>query len=163
MKINAQPLTVRDSVRSMVEDLTPTEAAYVLNALPTPALVRRAIRGPDDVAAVCADLKGRKREHFVVLLLNARHEVTGRSVVSVGSLNASIVHPREVFLPAVVASCAAVVMVHNHPSGDPEPSEEDISITSRLVKAGELLGITVLDHCIVAIRGTVSLRARNLL
>jgi DNA repair protein RadC len=78
-------------------------------------------------------------------------------------LNASIVHPREVFKPAVIGSSAAVVLVHNHPSGDPEPSEEDLSITKRLVQAGELLGITVLDHVIVAGRGVVSLRARQML
>jgi DNA repair protein RadC len=83
--------------------------------------------------------------------------------VSVGSLNASIVHPREVFKAAVMASAAAVVLVHNHPSGDPEPSEEDLAITKRLVEAGELLGISVLDHIVVAARGLTSLRARQLL
>lgn len=124
----------------------------------------RAIRGPEDVFK----LLGRRlikeaREHFIVILLNARHEVEVVETVSVGSLNASIVHPREVFKPAVIQSAASVVLVHNHPSGDPEPSEEDISITKRLVEAGELLGIGVLDHVIIASRGTVSFRARQLL
>jgi len=86
-----------------------------------------------------------------------------RETVSIGSLNASIVHPREVFLPAILHSAASVVLVHNHPSGDPEPSEEDLSITRRLVQVGELVGIAVLDHVIVAARGSVSLRARQLL
>ena len=104
-----------------------------------------------------------QREHFLVLLLNARHEVLGKETVSVGSLNASIVHPREVFKPAVLASAASIVLVHNHPSGDPEPSEEDITISKRLVQAGELIGIGVLDHVIVASRGVVSLRSRQLL
>jgi DNA repair protein RadC len=122
------------------------------------------IRGPDDVARLVGHkLRKETREHFLVLLLNARHEVMGQETVSVGSLNASIVHPREVFRPAVLASAAATVLVHNHPSGDPEPSEEDRSITKRLVEAGELLGISVLDHVIVASRGVVSLRARQLL
>ena len=122
------------------------------------------IRGPDDVVKLVGPkLRKESREHFLVLLLNARHEVIGRETVSVGSLNASIVHPREVFRPAVVASAAATVLVHNHPSGDPEPSEEDLTITKRLVQAGELLGISVLDHVIVASRGVVSLRARQLL
>ena len=121
------------------------------------------IRGPDDVVKfVGTRLRREPREHFLVLLLNARHEVMGRETVSVGSLNASIVHPREVFRPAVLASAAATVLVHNHPSGDPEPSEEDLAITKRLVEAGELLGISVLDHVIVASRGVVSLRARQL-
>lgn len=121
------------------------------------------IRGPDDVLAQVRDLPRAKREHFVVLLLNARHEIQCRETVSIGSLNASIVHPREVFLPAILHSAASVVLVHNHPSGDPEPSEEDLSITRRLVEVGELVGIAVLDHVIVAARGVVSLRARALL
>ncbi len=121
-----------------------------------------AIRGPEDVVAVCKGLRRAQREVFAVLLLNARHELMRRVTVSVGSLNASIVHPREVFLPAILASAASIILVHNHPSSDPEPSEEDLSITKRLVQVGELLGISVVDHVIVAKRGTVSLRARGL-
>jgi DNA repair protein RadC len=121
------------------------------------------IRGPDDVERACRGLRQAQREVFAVLLLNARHEMMRRVMVSVGSLNASIVHPREVFKPAVLASAASVVLVHCHPSGDPEPSEEDLSITRRLVQVGELLGIGVLDHVIVAKRGVVSLRSRGLL
>lgn len=98
-----------------------------------------------------------------MLLLNARHEIQGREVISIGSLNASIVHPREVFLPAVKASAASIVLVHNHPSGDAEPSEEDLTITRRLVDCGELLGIGVLDHVIIAARGVVSFKTRQLL
>jgi len=124
----------------------------------------RAIRGPDDVVAVLGRrLHKEQREHFVVLLLNARHEVTAMETISIGSLNASVVHPREVFKPAILASAASIVLVHNHPSGDPEPSDEDLSITKRLVEAGELLGIGVLDHVLIASRGVVSFRARQLL
>ena len=122
-----------------------------------------AIRGPEDVQPHVRDLFRARKEHFVVLLLNARHEMQARETVSIGSLNASIVHPREVFLPAIIHSAASIVLVHNHPSGDPEPSEEDLSITRRLVQVGELVGIGVLDHVIVAARGLVSLRARQLL
>ena len=121
------------------------------------------IRGPEDVARLLPRMKHFEREHFVVALLNARHEVISVETISVGSLNASIVHPREVFKPAVLESAASVVLVHNHPSGDPEPSEEDLSITKRLVEVGELLGIGVLDHIIVASRGMVSFRSRQLL
>ncbi len=121
------------------------------------------IRGPEDVLAQVRDLPRARREHFVVLLLNARHEIQCREVVSIGSLNASIVHPREVFLPAIQQSAASIVLVHNHPSGDPEPSEEDLSITRRLVQVGELVGIEVLDHVIVAARGLVSLKSRRLM
>ncbi|MFN8587882.1 MAG: DNA repair protein RadC [Candidatus Eisenbacteria bacterium] len=122
-----------------------------------------AIRGPDDVLPHVRDLVGARREHFVVLLLNARHEMQRRETVSIGSLNASIVHPREVFLPAIVESAASVVLVHNHPSGDPEPSEEDLAITRRLVEVGDLVGIGVLDHVVVGSRGVVSFRARQLI
>jgi len=122
------------------------------------------IRGPDDVVALVGKkLKKEPREHFLVILLNARHEATAVETISIGSLNASIVHPREVFKPALLTSAASVVLVHNHPSGDSEPSEEDLSITRRLVEAGELLGIGVLDHVIVASRGVVSFRSRQLL
>lgn len=125
----------------------------------------KAIRGPEDVASLPSirRLKAAKQEHFVVLLLNARHEVEAVETISIGSLNASIVHPREIFKPAILASAASIVCCHNHPSGDPEPSEEDLSITRRLVEAGELIGIGVLDHVIVAKRGVVSFRSRQLL
>lgn len=122
------------------------------------------VRGPDDVVTLVGKrLRDESREHFVVILLNTRHEALAVETVSIGSLNASIVHPREVFKPAILASAASVVFVHNHPSGSPDPSEEDLSITRRLVDAGELLGIGVLDHIIVARRGVVSLRAGSLL
>lgn len=122
------------------------------------------VRGPDDVVALIGKrLRGEDREHFLVLLLNARHECLAVETVSIGSLNASIVHPREVFRPAVLASAASIIVAHNHPSGDPEPSEEDLSITRRLTQVGELLGIGLLDHVIVARRGVTSLRERGAL
>lgn len=139
-------------------------AAFELGRRAHDAPAHRApIRGPEDVLPHVRDLTRARREHFVVLLLNARHELDRRETVSIGSLNASIVHPREVFLPAILHSAASLVLVHNHPSGDPEPSEEDLSITRRLLEVGELVGIGVLDHVIVASRGTVSFRARQLL
>jgi DNA repair protein RadC len=101
-------------------------------------------------------------EVFRVVLLSARHDVLKVTTVSRGSLSATIVHPREVFRPAVVASAAAIILVHNHPSGDPEPSAEDVEITRRLLRAGEMLGIEVLDHVIVARGGRwVSLQERG--
>jgi DNA repair protein RadC len=142
-----------------LEDLSPP-LYRVEERAATPATLR-AIRGPEDVLECCRGLRNRRFEEFHVLLLNARHEVMRRVMVSRGSLNASIVHPREVFRPAILASAASIVLVHNHPSGDPEPSEEDMSITRRLSQVGELMGIAVLDHVVIARRGFVSLRARN--
>lgn len=122
----------------------------------------RPVRGPDDVVALIGRrLLADAREHFLVILLNARHEAIAIETVSIGSLNASIVHPREVFRPAVIASAASIIVAHNHPSGDPEPSEEDLSITRRLAQVGELLGIGLLDHVVIARRGVTSLRTRG--
>ena len=86
------------------------------------------------------------REHFVVLLVDRKNRLIGINTVSIGSLTASIVHPRECFKPAILSNAAAVVLGHNHPSGDPQPSQEDKSLTRRLVEAGKALGIDVLDH-----------------
>ena len=94
--------------------------------------------------------QGEEREHFVALYLDARSRVKGACVVSIGTLSASLVHPREVFRPAIVAGAAAVIVAHNHPSGDVTPSAEDREATRRLVRAGELLGVPLLDHVIVA-------------
>jgi DNA repair protein RadC len=89
------------------------------------------------------------REHFVVLMLDQKNKVIGINTVSIGSLTASIVHPREVFKPAILSNAAALILAHNHPSGQPQPSQEDRVLTVRLVAAGKLLGISVLDHVII--------------
>jgi len=121
------------------------------------------LKSPEDVAAeVRGQLKGKKKEHFLVLCLDTRNRLINRKLVSMGSLDTSIVHPREVFKEAVSSCAASVIFAHNHPSGDPEPSKEDIELTKRLAKAGEILGIDVLDHIIVCDQGFVSLKARNL-
>ncbi len=121
-----------------------------------------AISKPADVFPLVADLRDRRKEHFVVLLLNARNQVLKREDVSVGSLNASLVHPREVFAPAVESVAAAMVLVHNHPSGDVTPSREDLDLTDRMVKAGKIMGIEVLDHLIVGKQNFLSLKERGL-
>jgi DNA repair protein RadC len=118
-----------------------------------------AIRGPDDVYRHFHPvLRDAVHERFVVVLLDGRHRVLRHEVVSQGTLTASLVHPREVFRPALREGAAALVLVHNHPSGDPTPSREDREVTERLARAGELLGVRILDHVIVAERGYCSLR-----
>ena len=94
-------------------------------------------------------LQGVDREHFIILLVNRKNEVIGINTVSVGSLTGSIVSPREVFKPAILANAAAIICAHNHPSGDPKPSPEDRALTVRLHDAGKLLDIQVLDHIII--------------
>jgi len=124
---------------------------------------RPILRSPEDVVAeVRSQLKGRKKERFLVLCLDTRNRLINRRLVSMGSLDTSIVHPREVFKEAVSSCAASVIFAHNHPSGDPEPSREDIELTKRLARAGEIVGIDVLDHIIVCDEGFVSLKAKNL-
>jgi DNA repair protein RadC len=103
------------------------------------------------------------REHFVAVLLSTRNTVLGIETISIGSLNASIVHPREVFKPAILHSAASIALAHNHPSGDAEPSNEDIAITRRMMEAGHLLGFELLDHVIVVRKTFTSLKERKLL
>jgi DNA repair protein RadC len=116
------------------------------------------VRGPADVFRhFHARLRHARHERFLVVLLDGRHRMMREVVISQGTLTASLVHPREVFRPALREAAAAVVLVHNHPSGDPTPSTEDREITVRLADAGSLLGIPVLDHVVVAERGWASL------
>ncbi len=121
------------------------------------------LKSPEDVAAaVKSQLKGKKKEHFLVLCLDTRNRLINCRPVSIGSLDTSIVHPREVFKEAVSSSAASVIFVHNHPSGDPEPSKEDVELTKRLAKVGEIIGIDVLDHIIVCDKSYLSLKAKNM-
>ena len=107
--------------------------------------------GPEDVAAYLVPQYGsRSVEHFGIVLLDTKHRVLRTRVLSVGTLDASLVHPREVFREATLGGAAAIVLFHNHPSGDPVPSSDDVALTTRLVRAGDLMGVDVIDHIIVA-------------
>ena len=110
------------------------------------------ISSPEDAAEIAAkhfEDMASDREVFSVILLDVKNRVIGINVVSIGSLTASVVHPREVFKAAILANAANIILTHNHPSGDPAPSKEDINITARLVQAGRLIDIPVLDHIII--------------
>ncbi len=124
---------------------------------------RPQIRVAAEAAPLLAQYIGETdREVFAVALLTIRRRVLGLHTVSVGCLTSSLVHPREVFKPAILAGSAALLLAHNHPSGDPEPSADDIALTRRLIAAGQLLGIEVLDHLILGEAGRfVSLRERG--
>ncbi len=120
------------------------------------------IRSPQDAAEILTEqLRYLQKEHFVCLFLNTKNHVIGQETLSMGSLNASIVHPREVFRAAIKCSSASIICAHNHPSGDPTPSPEDISLTSRLIQAGEIIGIDVLDHLIIGDSSFVSLKEKG--
>jgi DNA repair protein RadC len=122
------------------------------------------IRSPEDVCRLLMEeMRHLKQEVFKVILLNTKNHVMRCREVSVGSLTASIVHPREVFREAVKAGSSGVIFVHNHPSGDPQPSSEDIETTARLVSAGNILGIKVMDHIIIGEGKYVSLKEKGLI
>ena len=121
------------------------------------------VKTPEDVSSlVQGRLKGKKKEYFLALLLDTRNQLIRVAEISVGSLDSSIVHPREVFKEAVSASAASVIFVHNHPSGDPEASEDDIKLTKRLAEAGEIMDIDVLDHIIIGDKKYLSLKREGL-
>jgi len=121
------------------------------------------VKTPEDVVSVVRSrLRGKKKEHFLALLLDTRSQLIKVSEISIGSLDTSIVHPREVFKEAISASAASVIFVHNHPSGNPEASEDDTELTKRLAEAGEIMGIDVLDHIIIGDKKHLSLKREGL-
>jgi len=169
--------SLKDIANASIEELTQTRGIGVAKAAQIKAALelsrrleaddgetlKRVLKSPRDVVAVArGELKGKKKEHFLILCLDTRNRLINRRLVSMGSLDTSIVHPREVFKEAVSSCAASVIFAHNHPSGDPEPSREDIELTKRLVKAGEIMGIDVLDHIIVCDKDYLSLKAKNL-
>ncbi|MBB4825848.1 DNA repair protein RadC [Sporosarcina luteola] len=120
------------------------------------------IRSPEDAAAyLMTDMSSLQQEHFVVLFLNVKNEVLHKQTVFIGSLNSSIVHPREIFREAVKRSAASIIVAHNHPSGHPTPSPEDIDVTKRLVEAGSIVGIELLDHVIIGDHRFISLKEKG--
>lgn len=134
-------------------------AAEMSRRLGVPDNRRAVIRTAEDAGAILMDkMRHFETEHFCELLLDTKNHLLGLEVVSVGTIDTSIVHPREVFKPPIRRCAAAVILAHNHPSGDPSPSREDIGITGRLIEAGRILGIEVLDHLVVGDGRYVSMR-----
>ncbi|MFC7321025.1 RadC family protein [Halobacillus campisalis] len=125
---------------------------------------RYVIRSPEDGADfVMEEMRDLKQEHFICLFLNTKNQVIHRQTIFIGSLNASIVHPREVFKEAVKRSAASIICAHNHPSGDPTPSQEDIQVTRRLNECGKMIGIELLDHLVIGDRTFISLKEKGYL
>ncbi|MDR1068770.1 MAG: DNA repair protein RadC [Clostridiales Family XIII bacterium] len=119
---------------------------------------------PEDIVALFMDeMRRETQEAFRILLLNIKNEMIGRETVSVGNISSSIVDPRDVFKPAIRRGAAGIVLVHNHPSGDPEPSDPDLEVTQHICDAGELLGVRVMDHIIIGDGNFVSMKKRKLI
>jgi DNA repair protein RadC len=122
------------------------------------------IKNPEAVCKVISSsIKEKAKEHFKLILLNSRNKKIGISTISIGTLTTSLVHPREVFKEALAHSAASVILAHNHPSGDPEPSEDDLKITRKLVESGRILGVEVIDHIIVGKNSFYSFREKGLI
>ena len=118
---------------------------------------------PKDVWQELKDIRDNKKEHFVIFFLDARNQEIKREIISIGSLNANLVHPREVFEPAIRHTAAQIIVAHNHPSDDAEPSEEDKTITQRLIEASKILGIDIIDHIIVTKNNYFSFKEHKLI
>lgn len=158
-------LTLQDLLK--IKGLGPAKAGQVFAALelgkrwskePGPEILT-----PEHVWNFCADIRASKREHFVAFYLDTQNQVIDRQIISIGTLNASLVHPREVFEPALTLRAASVIIAHNHPSGDLDPSSEDREVTKRLADAGRLLGVELTDHIIVSKSGQFSFTQAKLL
>ncbi|MBI2844222.1 MAG: DNA repair protein RadC [Armatimonadetes bacterium] len=123
-----------------------------------------AVRSPSDVVhLMMPELRYEDREHMKALFLDVKNQVIRVSTISIGGLNVSLIHPRELFKEAICCAAASVIVCHNHPSGDPTPSQEDIEVTKRLVEAGKIIGVDLLDHVIIGDGKFVSLKEKELL
>ncbi|MBD3249285.1 DNA repair protein RadC [Candidatus Woesearchaeota archaeon] len=124
----------------------------------------KTINSAKDIAkSLIPELSGLKKEHLIGIFLNSRKKIIKKETIFIGSLDSSIIHPRELFKAALAESAAALILVHNHPSGDPIPSQDDISITEQIIKAGEILGISVLDHVITGENKYFSMKEESII
>lgn len=121
------------------------------------------VLAPKDVWDALKDIRDHKKEHFMIFFLNTRNQEIQREIISVGTINASLIHPREVFEPAITNLASHIIIAHNHPSGDTEPSMEDLELTKRLQEAGKIVGIEVIDHVIVSKSGFMSFKEKKLI
>lgn len=165
-KISVEKLQMSDLLE--IKGLGKTKAGQILASI---EIGRRLLNNkksslvlsPKDVWSEMKDLRESKKEHFVIFYLDTQNQIIKREIISVGTLNESLIHPREVFEPAIRYTVAQIIIAHNHPSGNLEPSPEDIAVTKRLTAAGTLLGIEILDHIIVTKNGFKSMKALKLL
>jgi len=155
---------------SKIKGIGQSKACLLLAAF---ELTKRALEADDnnlptinsikDAVAQLQELRTAKKEHFVALYLNARNQLVHKETVSIGTLNANLVHPREVFKPAIDCLAASVIIAHNHPSGSVEPSEDDVKVTKRLKEAGMIMGIEIVDHIIITKDNQASFKEKGLI
>jgi len=176
-KILAELQSLQNLYETTIEELTkikgigPAKAIQIKAAIELGKRIAKqsseekvTVHSPQDVANyLMEDMRVLKQEHFLVLLLDTKNQIVSKETISIGTLNASLVHPREVYKPAIKKSVSAIIIAHNHPSGDPTPSQEDIEVTKRLMKAGEILGIDLLDHVIIGDFRYYSLKDKELI
>ncbi len=122
-----------------------------------------AIQSVSDAAAQAFEIRAKKKEYLLAFFLNARRQLIAKETISIGTLTASLAHPREIYAPAIGKAAAGLILVHNHPSGDPSPSDEDTRLTKRIAQAGQIMGIELLDHLIVTESGCYSFKTAGLL
>jgi len=146
------------SARELKKHLKYMMPEIKLALIKEPGEVALPVQCPEDIERFVTPMKFYSEEYFVAFHLNARHEVTSYNLVSKGSVSASLVHPREVFKAALLANTYAMIVAHNHPAGSKTASKEDLETTDQLIKAGKLLGVTVIDHIIVTMSGISSIR-----
>ncbi|MDD1690115.1 MAG: DNA repair protein RadC [Methanoregula sp.] len=165
-------LKERDDIRyediRAIGGIGPTKASQIMACFEmgrryfAPGAAGGKVTKPDDILPLVAHLRDKRQEHFCCITLNGAGEVLGNRIITVGLLNHSLVHPREVFADAITDRAASIICVHNHPSGSLEPSSQDIAITAQLREAGSLVGIQLIDHVIVTRTGHLSMRERGL-
>jgi DNA repair protein RadC len=168
--VEERPTAVCFSDLAGLKGVGPAKASQIIAALELgrrlfsrDQSLKRKITVPADVLPLVDHLAGKKQEHFICITLSGAHEVLEVRTITVGLLNHSLVHPREVFADAITDRAAAIICVHNHPSGTLEPSSQDLAITRQLAEAGTLLGIRLLDHLIISDNGWLSLKERGLM
>lgn len=163
-KIGIAKITI-DDLKDM-KGVGTTKALLVLSVLELGKRFgseRVEILSPEAVSNLCNDIRASQREHFVAFYLDSQNKLIERQVVSIGILDASLVHPREVFEPALLLHAASIIVAHNHPSGSLEASQDDREVSNRLIDVGKLLGIGLVDHIIVTKEGFMSFKQKNLL
>jgi DNA repair protein RadC len=149
-KIGKEKITLDELLK--IKGLGKTKASQILAIMELSKRLnadKPEILSAEDVWKLCVDIRDSKKEHFVVFYIDTQNRLIERQIISIGTLNASLVHPREVFEPAVALHSASIIIAHNHPSGSSEPSQEDREVTDRIKEAGKILGIELADHVIV--------------